>query len=229
MSDLSFLPHPQWINQEAYPHPISKVVCVGRNYAAHAQELNNPIPSEPLLFCKTANAVTPLPGEIHWPSGRGCCHFEGEIALLIGQKLQGNLSLEQAQQAIIGLGLALDLTLRERQDQLKAAGHPWEVAKTWDASCPLSSFIPVTEDLRWDKLTLEVRINETIRQQGSSEQMLTPILPLVVFIAQHFTLYPGDVILTGTPAGVGELHPGDQIELRLNSALQVSAQVAPLK
>lgn len=216
----------QYTDGSPFPHALGKVVCVGRNYAEHARELNNPVPSEPLLFIKPATAVTPMAEPIHLPRGRGAVHYETEIAVLIGAPLSGVVSDAQASTAIAGIGLALDLTLRELQDQLKAKGHPWERAKAFDGACPLSPFLRPDAVPALDSIGLQLRINGELRQDGSSAEMITPIVTLLQHIAGIFTLLPGDVVLTGTPAGVGVLQPGDELALEIPGALQQSARVA---
>ncbi|WP_183463413.1 fumarylacetoacetate hydrolase family protein [Microbulbifer rhizosphaerae] len=203
-----------------------KIVCVGRNYAAHAAELDNPVPEEPLLFIKPATAAVPMAEPIRLPRGRGGCHFEGELALLIGDPLSG-ANPADIPGAIAGLGLALDLTLRELQGQLKKQGHPWEKAKGFDGACPLSPFVKLDWQPDWDNLTYSLWLNGELRQRGKTGHMLTPILDLVAYISSHFTLLPGDVVLTGTPAGVGELLSGDRLVLQLEDDwLRVETQVA---
>lgn len=192
--------------------PVSKVVCVGRNYAAHARELNNPIPDTPLLFIKPNSSVVPLSGELLLPRGKGSVHYETELAVLIGQPLS-DATENDVKTAIAGLGLALDLTLRDLQSELKSQGHPWEKAKAFDGSCPLSEFIPF-KDQNLDAQSFQLVINGELRQQGNTSQMLIPVLPLLVEVSRHFTLCPGDVVLTGTPEGVGELQVGDVLELQ---------------
>ena len=191
-----------------------KIVCVGRNYADHAAELNNPVPDEPLLFIKPVTAAVPMGEPLHLPSGRGSCHFEGELALLIGDTLT-DANAADVPQAIAGLGLALDLTLRDLQAQLKKDGHPWEKAKGFDDSCPLSPFVKLDWLPDWDNLTYSLWLNGELRQRGKTKHMLTPVLDLVAYISSYFTLQPGDVVLTGTPAGVGELHHGDELVMQL--------------
>lgn len=205
--------------------PMGKVVCVGRNYAEHSRELNNPVLAEPLLFLKPSTSVVPLTEPVVLSAKRGPVHYETEIALLIGQPLSGEVDAEQALAAIAGIGLALDLTLRELQDQLKAKAHPWERAKAFDGACPLSVFITPDKTPALDALTLELKINGEVRQQGSSADMITPITSLLQHIAKVFTLLPGDVVITGTPAGVGVLNAGDRLDLDLASQLQVSTSV----
>ncbi|MCO5785593.1 fumarylacetoacetate hydrolase family protein [Pseudomonas sp. G11-1] len=205
--------------------PLGKVVCVGRNYAEHARELNNPVPSEPLLFIKPATSVVPLANGFRLPTGRGAVHYETEIALLIGTPLSGTISPADAAGAIAGVGLALDLTLRELQDQLKAKGHPWERAKAFDAACPLSSFVRLEQAPALNAIPLQLTINGELRQQGNSADMITPIIALLQHIAGVFTLLPGDVVITGTPAGVGVLNTGDELELAIPGALQQATRV----
>ncbi|MCO1332804.1 fumarylacetoacetate hydrolase family protein [Microbulbifer sp. OS29] len=208
------------------PFNLGKIVCVGRNYADHAAELNNPIPEEPLLFIKPATAAVSMAETIHLPVGRGSCHFEGELALLIGHRLSGANAAE-VPAAIVGLGLSLDLTLRDLQTKLKKSGHPWEKAKGFDKSCPLSPFVKLDWLPDWDNLSYSLSLNDVLRQRGKTEHMLTPILDLVAYISSYFTLEPGDVVITGTPAGVGELHHGDKIALQLQGDwLQVETHVA---
>lgn len=203
-----------------------KIVCVGRNYAAHAEELHNPLPEAPLLFIKPTTAAVPMSDPIHLPAGRGGCHFEGELALLIGEKLTG-ANAADVPPAIAGLGLALDLTLRELQSQLKKDGHPWEKAKAFDGACPLSPFVKLDWLPDWDQLTYTLWLNRELRQRGKTAHMLTPILDLAAYISTYFTLLPGDVVLTGTPAGVGELLRGDKIVMQLEDDwLRVETQVA---
>lgn len=204
---------------------LGKIVCIGRNYAAHAAELNNPIPREPLLFIKPASAVTPMAEPIKLPSGRGSCHFEGELALLIGRPLT-NVDAAAVAPAIIGLGLALDLTLRDLQAQLKEAAHPWEKAKGFDGACPLSPFVKLDRTPAWNQLHYKLWLNDTLRQHGESAHMLTPITELVAYISSYFTLLPGDVVLTGTPAGVGALKAGDRLRMELeNGWLRVDTSI----
>lgn len=206
--------------------PLGKVVCVGRNYAEHARELNNPVPAEPLLFIKPATAVVALDQPLRLPQGRGAVHYETEIALLIGQTLSGDVSEQQAIAAIAGIGLALDLTLRELQDQLKAKGHPWERAKAFDGACPLSAFVEPAQLPDLTAIPLQLRINGELRQQGNSAEMITPIIALLRHIAGVFTLQPGDVVITGTPAGVGVLASGDQLQLAIPGVLEQTASIA---
>lgn len=203
--------------------PTGKVICVGRNYAEHAAELNNLIPTEPMLFMKPATSVVPLTESLLLPKNHGEVHFETEMAVLIGQSLS-QASITEAAAAIAGVGLALDLTLRDLQSKLKAKGHPWEKSKAFDGSCPLSAFVKPECIADLQNVDIALRVNGEIRQQGNSADMLNQVLPLIAHSSEFFTLVPGDVILTGTPAGVGPVVAGDQLQLQLADLINVSTE-----
>lgn len=217
---------PRFLDNSHFGRSLGKIVCVGRNYAEHAKELDNPVPTEPLLFIKPATSAVRLEETINAPAMRGEVHFETELALLIGEPLS-NASPEQAERAVIGLGLALDLTLRNVQSQLKEKGHPWEVAKGFDGACPLSSFLKLTSVPNWTSLSFTLSINDELRQTGKAADMLYSVPQLLVEMSRHFTLEPGDVILTGTPAGVGILARGARLHFSLDNAFEITTQVAP--
>ncbi|MES2918536.1 MAG: fumarylacetoacetate hydrolase family protein [Pseudomonadota bacterium] len=200
-----------------------KVVCVGRNYAAHARELGNAVPEAPILFLKPATAVVALDQGVTLPAGRGDCHHETEVTVLIGRTLK-NASEAQCHAAIAGLGLGLDLTLRDLQNELKKNGHPWEVAKAFDGAAPLSGFLR-PDGFVLDDLRFSLAVNGEVRQRGHSADMITPILPLLAYISGIFTLEPGDVVMTGTPEGVAPLRRGDALVLEMDG-LRVESAVA---
>lgn len=205
--------------------PVGKVVCVGRNYAAHARELNNPVLSKPLLFMKPSTALTTLTTPIRLPHHGQQCGYELEVAVLIQQALTRAEPMA-AWPAIAGYGLALDLTLRDVQEELKANGHPWELAKAFDQSCPLSPFVSATQIADPAQLSLQLQINGEIRQDGTTADMILAIPDLLAYISTFFTLLPGDVVLTGTPAGVGILQPGDRLLMTLAGEYRFQAEVA---
>ena len=182
--------------------PNGKIVCVGRNYAEHARELNNPIPKQPLLFIKPSTALAALDQPLAIPRDRGECHHELELALLIGQPLS-EARAEETLAAIAGYGLALDLTLRELQSQLKEKGQPWERAKAFDGACPVSAFVPAAAVGDWKALRLQLQRNGALQQDGQCRDMLFPIEALLADISQSFTLLPSDIVLTGTRLASG--------------------------
>ncbi|GEK73219.1 MULTISPECIES: fumarylacetoacetate hydrolase family protein [Halomonas] len=215
---------PRFTDGRACPQPLGKIVCVGRNYAEHARELDNPVPSEPLLFIKPATSAVSLEEAIDAPFARGEVHFETELALLVGETLK-DVGAAEAERAIVGIGLALDLTLRDVQGKLKEKGHPWEVAKGFDGACPMSAFLPLGEVPNWSALAFTLAVDGEERQHGHGADMLFPVPDLVAEMSRHFTLEPGDVVLTGTPAGVGELPRGAELRLSLTGGLEVVTRV----
>lgn len=205
--------------------PLGKVVCVGRNYAEHAAELNNPVPSEPLLFIKPGSSVVALEGGFAIPEGRGEVHYEAEIAVLIGKPLSRRPEADEVEDAISGYAPALDLTLRDVQARLKEKGLPWELAKAFDGACVLSPFVPREAVSDPADIGIRLSINDELRQDGNSHDMLNAIIPLIQHISGHFSLQPGDVVLTGTPKGVGRLSPGDRVQLELVGLSSFTSQV----
>lgn len=194
--------------------PVGKVVCVGRNYYEHIKELNNPVPTEPLLFIKPATSLRSLSDDILLPDYSTNCHHETELSILFGKKIS-KVDKSTAEEAINAYGLALDLTLRDVQQQLKEKGYPWEIAKGFDGSCPISPFITKDKIENPQNTMIKLTVNGEIKQQASTSLMITKILDLIVYVSKYFTLMPGDVLLTGTPAGVSPLQTGDRLELEL--------------
>lgn len=204
-----------WADGSAVALPVGKVVCVGRNYAAHARELGNAVPETPMLFLKPATALVPLGPDFTIPADRGECHHETEISVLIGATLSGGVSEDEARAAIAGIGVGLDLTLRDVQNVLKQKGHPWEVAKAFDGAAPMGPFLDPAGFPDLEAIGVGLSVNGTVRQDGVSADMITGILPLLRFIATIFTLQPGDIVMTGTPEGVAALAAGDDLILHL--------------
>ncbi|MDY6828196.1 MAG: fumarylacetoacetate hydrolase family protein [Pseudomonadota bacterium] len=200
---------------ESLDLPPGKVVCVGRNYAAHARELGNPIPDAPVLFMKPSTALVAFEAPWGLPAGLGPCEAEAELALLIRAPLSRR-STGAVLDAVAAAGVALDLTLRAVQSELKAKGHPWERAKAFDGACPVTPWVSLDQLPPMAELVFESHINGTLRQHGQVADMLFDPASLLTEINQLFTLLPGDVVLTGTPAGVGPLVPGDEIELKMD-------------
>lgn len=196
---------------------IGKVVCVGRNYADHAKELNNDIPDRAILFIKPSSSVVSINQPLSLPKVNEKIHFETELCLQINKDLN-NANIEEAKQAISAVTLGLDLTLRELQSELKSKGHPWERSKAFSGSCVLADWIPIT-DLSFDltQARYQLYINDELRQHGDASLMLFSIYELIVEISEVFGLQAGDVIMTGTPKGVGSLSSQDQLKLVLQN------------
>lgn len=190
---------------------IGKIVCLARNYAEHARELGNETPAAPVLFMKPASAVIGDGQAVVIPSYSRECHYEVELAVVIGKQCRA-VAAEQAMEYVAGYGVAIDMTLRDVQNQLKAKGLPWEIAKGFDSSCPLSDFVPAGQVSDPHNLKLKLSVNGETRQDGCSTDMIHRLPQIIAHISGIFTLEPGDVILTGTPAGVGPVLAGDVIE-----------------
>ncbi|MCS3422915.1 2-keto-4-pentenoate hydratase/2-oxohepta-3-ene-1,7-dioic acid hydratase in catechol pathway [Rahnella sp. BIGb0603] len=195
--------------------PVNKVVCVGNNYAEHIKEMGSQISAEPVVFIKPETALCDIRQPLAIPKDLGAVHHEVELAVLIGTPLK-QATEDRVANAIAGYALALDLTLRDLQTKFKAAGQPWEKAKGFDGSCPISGFIPVSEFGDAQQADLQLFVNGETRQEGNTRNMLTPLLPLIAYMSRYFTLRAGDIILTGTPQGVGPLKAGDEIVATLN-------------
>ena len=190
----------------------SRVFCIGRNYMAHAQELGNAVPSEPIVFMKPAQSLLPVGEKIIVSDEWGRLEYEAEIVLLIG-KAGKNIKKEDAMYYIEGITLGLDLTLRELQKKLKEKGLPWERAKSFEKSAPIGKFIPVDKGFSLSNIQFSCKINGELRQNGNSKDMLFSIPKLVEAVSKWWKLLPGDLIFTGTPSGVGSLERGDIAEL----------------
>lgn len=197
---------------------IGKVVCVGRNYAAHAEELGNEVPSSPILFMKPASSVVSIRSDVVRPNPEvsGETHYEAELCIQLSADLS-MATIEEAQQAIGGVTLGLDLTLRDLQSTLKEKGHPWERAKCFDGACVLADWIDPQAFGNLQNVHYQLTINDKLAQDGDSALMLFPVYELLVNISHAFSLQAGDVIMTGTPSGVGVLQAGDKLKLTLGA------------
>lgn len=198
----------------------SKIICVGRNYVEHIKELGNVIPDRPVLFIKPPSSLKSLDQPISWQSSWGNCHHECELCLRIDQPLSGVTDVAEAYAAIGAVTLGLDLTLRDLQDDLKKKAQPWERAKAFDGSCVLGDWVAVDQVPDLGAVKFNFKINNEIRQSGDTALLIFKIAELLVEINQIFSLEVGDVIMTGTPAGVGALSAGDQLTMTLHGRHQ---------
>ena len=188
-----------------------RIFCIGRNYAAHATELGNEIPSEPVVFIKPSTCLVDEGRKIIFPSYGEDLHHEAEIVVEIGEACS-NLSKVEVSGFISRIGIGLDLTLRDVQAKLKEKGLPWEKAKAFDQSSPLGKMIDYTGQ-ELENLNIGCRVNGAERQNGSTSLMLFPITQIISYLNFIWKLEKGDLIYTGTPKGVGPLKKGDTIEV----------------
>ncbi len=205
--------------------PVGKIVCIGRNYAEHARELNNPIPDQPVIFIKPASAILADGGTIVIPTYSSDCHHEVELAVLIGTDTK-DIAATEALDRVAGYGVALDLTLRDVQSRQKEKGLPWEIAKAFDTSCPLSTFVPAAQVDDPQALQICLKVNGTVRQDGNTASMMRSVAELIAAAAACFTLEAGDILLTGTPSGVSRIVSGDRLDASIEGVGTLTAVVA---
>ena len=203
---------------------IGKIVCVGRNYAEHAKELGNEIPDKPVLFLKPASALIYSGGEIIHPEYGNELHHEVELVLLIGEMVKKANKVE-AEKAIVGYGVGLDMTLRDVQNELKKKGNPWTLAKCFDTSAVISDFVLKKDyQLKSDE-KLELRVNGVVKQSDTLKSMIFNSAEIVEYISSIMTLQKGDLIFTGTPAGVSRVNRGDKLEAKLGEVAELVCKV----
>ena len=210
---------------ESQPIIVGKIVCLARNYVAHAKELGNDVPSDPVLFIKPATSIINDGETMIIPDYSDDCHHEVELAVLIGRTAH-KVTAEEAMDYVAGYGIGIDMTLRDTQAALKEKGYPWELAKGFDTSCPLSEFVPADQIGDPHDLAIRLQINDEVRQDANTGLMIRRIPETIAAITRAFTLEPGDLILTGTPAGVGRVVTGDKMlaEIEGIGTLQVDVR-----
>lgn len=188
-----------------------KIIAIGRNYAEHAKELNNPIPDQPVIFLKPDTAVLKDNKPFYIPDFSSDIHYEIEVVLKIAKEGK-HIAEKFAHKYYEELGLGIDFTARDIQSAHKAKGLPWELAKAFDHSAAISSFIPKTDIKDLSDLSFSLNINGETRQNGNTRDILFSFEKIIAFVSRYITLKKGDLIFTGTPEGVGQVKPGDKLE-----------------
>ena len=189
---------------------IRSIYCIGRNYVDHAKELDNPVPTQPMVFLKPIGSICYNNDEIVLPGKSKDVHHEVELVVAIGKKGK-NISKNNAFEYVAGYGLGIDVTARDIQQKAKEKGHPWSVAKGFDTFAPIGTFIETKSLSNPDNIDLSLTVNGEVRQSGNTRDMIFSISTLISYISSIFTLYPGDLIFTGTPSGVSAINKGDQM------------------
>ena len=204
-----------------------KVVCIGRNYAAHARELGNEVPEAPVVFLKPSTSLVASGGAIVLPPESSDVHHEVELVAVIGRACR-NATPEEAQDAIGGWAVGLDMTARDLQAELKKRGLPWTLAKGFDTFAPLGEVVPAHAVADAQALDIELRVNGQTRQAGTTADMLHTVADLVAYVSSIMTLLPGDLVYTGTPEGVGPVVAGDELVATITGlpALHVAVERA---
>jgi 2-keto-4-pentenoate hydratase/2-oxohepta-3-ene-1,7-dioic acid hydratase in catechol pathway len=200
-----------------------KIFCIGRNYADHAKELNNPQPIEPIVFMKPTSALLIKNRHFFYPEFSKDIHYEGELVLKIGKNGK-HIQPEYALSYIEGIGFGLDFTARDIQQKCKSAGLPWEIAKGFDHSAAISEFLPFS-DFDPNDIQITTNLNGTIVQQGNNKDMIFDFKAIIVHLSKYFTVQMGDYIYTGTPAGVGPIKIGDRLEGFINGKKMLKCDI----
>jgi acylpyruvate hydrolase len=188
-----------------------KIIAIGRNYAEHAKELNNPVPTTPVIFMKPDTALLKDNKPFYYPEFSQDVHYEIELVLKVSKEGR-HISEKFAADYFEEVGLGIDFTARDIQARHKEKGLPWELAKGFDHSAPISNFVPKTQFADLYDLHLKLDLNGETRQDGNTKNLLFSFEKLIAFVSQYITLKKGDLIFTGTPEGVGAVKQGDRLE-----------------
>ncbi|MEO1517963.1 MAG: fumarylacetoacetate hydrolase family protein [Bacteroidota bacterium] len=201
-----------------------KIICIGRNYVDHAKELNNPVPSQPLVFMKPSSALLVNDKPFYHPEFSQDIHYEVEVVLKIGKNGR-HVQEEFAHKYVEQIGLGIDFTARDIQARCKAKGHPWEIAKGFDGSAVLSPFIPIADIPDRTAIRFQLHKNGELVQDGNTKDLIFSFDHIITYVSQYFKLNMGDLIYTGTPAGVGPIQIGDLLEGHLEGRKMFSCEI----
>lgn len=230
MTQFVFSPAPQAsvaIAGEAARFPVRRIFCVGRNYAEHSREMgHNPDKEAPFFFSKPADAVVESGATIPYPPETQNLHHEIELVVALATG-GADISAENALSHVFGYGVGIDLTRRDLQGAAKAAGRPWDLAKGFDLSAPIAPLHRVENGATAKQGRIWLSVNGIEKQTGDLADMIWPVADVIAFLSRSVTLQPGDLIMTGTPAGVGPLVPGDQVTGGIAGLGEISLTIAP--
>ncbi|MBN2813408.1 MAG: fumarylacetoacetate hydrolase family protein [Bacteroidales bacterium] len=201
-----------------------KIICIGRNYAEHAKELNNPLPVKPVFFMKPDSSLLIRNNPFFYPSFSNEIHYETEVVLKIS-RLGKNIQPKFAHRYYKTVGLGIDFTARDLQDVCKKAGHPWEIAKAFDQSAVVNRFIDIDSLPDRNAIKFELSLNGSTVQQGNTKDLIFSFDEVIAYISTFITLKTGDLIFTGTPAGVGPVKPGDHLIATLEGQVMLDFHI----
>ncbi|XP_007937709.1 acylpyruvase FAHD1, mitochondrial [Orycteropus afer afer] len=215
----------------AAPRPMARfwewgknIVCVGRNYAEHAREMRSAVPSEPVLFLKPSSAYAPEGSPILMPTYSRNLHHELELGVVLGRRSRA-VPEAAAMDYVAGYALCLDMTARDVQEECKRKGLPWTLAKGFATSCPVSAFVPKEKVPDPHKLRLWLKVNGELRQEGETAAMIFSIPHIISYVSKIMTLEEGDIVLTGTPKGVGPVKENDEIQAGIDGVVSMRFKV----
>lgn len=208
--------------------PVRRVFCVGRNYAEHAREMGaNPDREPPFFFTKPADAVVPATGVLPYPPLTADLHHEVELVIAIGREGR-SIAPQQALEFVWGYGVGVDLTRRDLQATAKKLSRPWDWAKGFDASAPVSAITPASRIGHPAGGRIWLAVNGEARQQGDLADMIWPVADIISYVSHAVVIKPGDLVFTGTPAGVGALQPGDRVTGGVDGIGEFDFQIGPI-
>ncbi|MGB2958862.1 MAG: fumarylacetoacetate hydrolase family protein [Bacteroidota bacterium] len=205
--------------------PVGKILCLGRNYAEHAREMGSDPTETPVVFLKPSTALLKSGEKVKIPGCSREMHHEVELVVLIGRPGK-QIPKEKAFEHVGGYGVGLDMTLRDVQAEAKKRGLPWSVAKGFDTSAPVSSFVERQKIADPHNLTLRLEVNGTLRQRSNTRNMIFGVDDIISYLSTVFTLETGDLVFTGTPEGVGPVHSGDVLEATLDDIARCRVEIA---
>lgn len=201
-----------------------KIICIGRNYVDHAKELNNPVPKQPVFFCKPDTAIIRNNQPFFYPDFSEEIHFETEIVVKIS-RLGKNIDAKFANRYYNEIGIGIDFTARDLQNKAKAKGLPWEIAKAFDGSAPLGGFVDKSKFDSVDNIPFRLERNGVLAQTGNTTDMIFSIDQIIAYVSKFFTLKIGDLLFTGTPAGVGPVSINDNLKAYIGNDLLLDFDV----
>jgi 2-keto-4-pentenoate hydratase/2-oxohepta-3-ene-1,7-dioic acid hydratase in catechol pathway len=203
---------------------VGKLLCIGRNYAEHADEMESDVPDRPMVFLKPATAIIRSGETVRLPPQSHDVHHEIELVAVIGERGR-RIPRADALDHVAGYAVGLDMTARDLQSEAKEKRHPWSVAKGFDTFAPLGPLVPAGEVGDPQALTLRLQVNGQTRQEANTRHMIFSVAELVHYCSQVFTLEPGDLLYTGTPSGVGPVEDGDELEATATGCGSLRVQV----
>lgn len=201
-----------------------KIICIGRNYVDHAKELNNPLPEKPVFFFKPETSLVKRNRPFYYPDFSNEIHYETELVLKIS-RLGKNIQEKFANTYYSEIGIGIDFTARDIQQECKKKGLPWEIAKAFDNSSPIGNFLPVKDFKDLGNINFHLNLNDKTVQKGNSGDMIFSFDSIIAYVSQFVTLKDGDMIYTGTPAGVGPVKIGDHLEAYIGGKKLLSCMI----
>lgn len=205
--------------------PVRRIYCVGRNYAAHAREMGrDPDREPPFFFMKPADAIVPGGGRVKYPPGTSDLHHEIELVVAL-HRGGSDIAAADALDHVFGYAVGLDLTRRDLQSEAKKQGRPWDFGKSFDQSAPITAIYPVASHGHHPSGKITLHVNGQLRQQGDLSEMIWSVPDTIAYLSQYYRLEPGDLIFTGTPAGVGAIVPGDKLAGRVEGVAELNVEI----